>query len=47
MWAWMACVISGDPHYSVWCEPGLVFLRCLHCGWRSHGWGLNRLGAER
>ncbi|HXI26950.1 MAG TPA: hypothetical protein VNG89_00965 [Vicinamibacterales bacterium] len=24
----------------MWCEPGQIFLRCVHCGKRSSGWSI-------
>ncbi len=41
MWAWFNCYLSGRHEYGVWCEPGAIFLRCVHCGRRSPGWALN------
>ncbi len=40
MWNWFNCYLSGRHDYGVWCEPGAVFLRCVHCGKRSAGWSL-------
>src|SRR6202011_2767364 len=40
MWNWFNCYLSGRHEFGVWCEPGAVFLRCLHCGRRSSGWAL-------
>jgi hypothetical protein len=40
MWNWINCYISGRHDYGMWCEPGAIFLRCLHCGRRSGGWAL-------
>lgn len=40
MWNWFNCYLSGRHEYSMWCEPGAVFLRCVHCGRRSAGWTL-------
>jgi hypothetical protein len=42
MWNLLNCYISGRHDYGVWCEPGEVFLRCLHCGKRSVGWSIAR-----
>jgi hypothetical protein len=39
MWTWLSCFLVGHS-YSVCCEPGAVYLRCLNCGHRSHGWTL-------
>jgi hypothetical protein len=38
MWNWFNCYVSGRHEYGVWCEPGSIFLRCVHCGRRSTGW---------
>jgi hypothetical protein len=40
MWTWFSCYLSGRHDYSMWCEPGAIFLRCLHCGRRSGGWAV-------
>ena len=40
MWNWFNCYLSGRHEFGVWCEPGTVFLRCVHCGKRSAGWAL-------
>ena len=40
MWNWFNCYLSGRHEYGVWCEPGAIFLRCVHCGRRSSGWSL-------
>lgn len=40
MWNWFNCYLSGRHEYGVWCEPGAIFLRCVHCGKRSSGWAL-------
>src|SRR5262245_33914478 len=41
MWNWFNCYLSGRHEYGIWCEPGSIFLRCLHCGRRSPGWALD------
>ena len=41
MWKWFNCYLSGRHEFGVWCEPGSVFLRCMHCGKRSSGWALD------
>jgi hypothetical protein len=41
MLSWLSCYLSGRHDYSAWCEPGAIFLRCLHCGRRSSGWSLD------
>lgn len=40
MWALFNCYLSGRHDFGVWCEPGAIFLRCVHCGKRSSGWSL-------
>ena len=40
MWNWFNCYLSGRHEYGMWCEPGAIFLRCVHCGRRSTGWTL-------
>ena len=42
MWNWLNCYLSGRHDFGVWCEPGAIFLRCVHCGKRSSGWAVNR-----
>ena len=41
MWEWISCYLSGKHEFGVSCEPGAVFLRCVHCGRRSQGWALH------
>ena len=41
MWNWFNCYLSGRHEFSMWCEPGTVFLRCMHCGRRSSGWSID------
>jgi len=41
MWNWFNCYLSGRHEYGMWCEPGAIFLRCMHCGRRSSGWSLH------
>jgi hypothetical protein len=38
MWNWFNCYLSRRHDYGMWCEPGAIFLRCIHCGKRSSGW---------
>jgi hypothetical protein len=38
MWNLFNCYLSGRHDYGMWCEPGAIFLRCVHCGKRSSGW---------
>ncbi|MGE5245067.1 MAG: hypothetical protein ACM3SQ_12635 [Betaproteobacteria bacterium] len=42
MWNWFNCYLSGRHEYGVWCEPGAIFLRCVHCGKRSSGWAVSQ-----
>lgn len=42
MWSWFNCYLSGRHEYGMWCEPGTIFLRCVHCGRRSPGWAVNQ-----
>jgi hypothetical protein len=37
MWNWFNCYLSGRHDFGVSCEDGAIFLRCPHCGKRSHG----------
>ena len=41
MWNWFNCYLSGRHEYGPWCEPGAMFLRCVHCGRRSAGWAID------
>jgi hypothetical protein len=41
MWNWFNCYLSGRHEYGMWCEPGTIFLRCVHCGRRSNGWAVS------
>jgi hypothetical protein len=40
MWNLFNCYMSGRHDYGMWCEPGAIFLRCVHCGTRSSGWAV-------
>ena len=40
MWNLIHCYLSGRHDYGMWCEPGAMFLRCVHCGKRSSGWAV-------
>jgi hypothetical protein len=40
MWNLFNCYLSGRHDYGMWCEPGAIFLRCVHCGRRSSGWAV-------
>ena len=44
---WFHCYLSGRHEFGVWCEPGSVFLRCVHCGGRSSGWAIEPRQALR
>lgn len=44
MWKLVNCYLSGHHEYAIWCEPGAIYLRCLHCGKRSPGWTLDAPG---
>lgn len=46
MWSWIACYLHGH-NYSVSCDSGSVFLRCLACGRRSTGWSVERMPLRR
>jgi len=37
------CYLSGHHDFGVRCEPGEIYLRCIHCGRRSPGWALKQL----
>lgn len=40
MWSWILCYVAGHD-YSVSCNDGAMFLRCMVCGRRSQGWVVN------
>jgi len=42
LWNFFNCYLSGRHDYGMWCEPGQIFLRCVHCGKRSSGWAVER-----
>jgi hypothetical protein len=44
MWNWFNCYLSGRHEYGPWCEPGTIFLRCVHCGRRTSGWAIEAKG---
>jgi len=46
MWNWFNCYLSGRHEFGVWCEPGTIFLRCVHCGRRSSGWAIEHQAHE-
>jgi hypothetical protein len=35
------CYLSGHHDFGVRCDPGEIYLRCIHCGRRSPGWALS------
>jgi hypothetical protein len=41
MWNWFNCHVSGRHEYGILCEPGGIFLRCVHCSRRSAGWSVD------
>lgn len=41
MWNLFNCYLSGRHDFGMWCEPGQIFLRCVHCGKRSPGWAID------
>jgi hypothetical protein len=44
----LSCYLSARHEYGVNCEPGTIFLRCIHCGRRSSGWAVDaRVAATR
>ena len=45
MWNWIACYVNGHD-YSICCESGSMFLRCVLCGRRSQGWLVHNRGAH-
>ena len=47
MWNWFNCRVSGRHEYGVSCEPGAVFLRCIHCKTRSSGWAVDPSSQRR
>jgi len=47
MWKWFNCYLSGRHDFGVWCEPGAIFLRCMHCGKRSSGWSVDAKAVSR
>ena len=46
MWKWFHCYLSGGHEFGVWGEPGMIYLRCLHCGKRSTGWAMGGQQSE-
>jgi hypothetical protein len=41
IWNLFQCYLSGQHDFGVRCEPGEIYLRCIHCGRRSAGWALS------
>ena len=35
------CYLSGRHDFCVRCEPGEIYLSCIHCGKRSSGWAIS------
>jgi len=35
------CYLSGHHDFGVRCEPGAIYLSCIHCGKRSAGWAIS------
>ena len=35
------CYLSGQHDFGIRCEPGEIYLRCIHCGRRSAGWAVS------
>jgi hypothetical protein len=46
MWSWIFCHVVGHD-YSVSCDGGAMFLRCIACGRRSHGWTVHEHGHQQ
>jgi hypothetical protein len=46
MWDLFNCYFSGRHEYVIACEPGTIFLRCMHCGRRSTGWRVEEHAAR-
>jgi len=42
MFNFFKCFLSGRHDYGIGCEPGAIFLRCVHCGRRSPGWNVDQ-----
>jgi hypothetical protein len=45
MWSWISCYLTGHD-YGVYCEQGVIYLRCAICGRRSHGWDVRTAQAD-
>ena len=41
IWNLFQCYLSGQHDFGVRCEPGEIYLRCIHCGRRSAGWAIS------
>ncbi len=41
LWNLFQCYLSGQHDFGVRCDPGEIYLRCIHCGRRSPGWALS------
>ena len=45
MWSWIVCYVMGHD-YSVSCNSGAMFLKCIACGRRSQGWAVREEDAH-
>lgn len=45
MWSLIVCYVMGHD-YSVSCDSSAMFLKCIACGHRSHGWTVREHGAH-
>jgi hypothetical protein len=46
VWNLFNCYLSGRHDFGMWCEPGAIFLRCMHCGKRTSGWEVTPKASE-
>jgi hypothetical protein len=47
MWKPFKCRLFGEHDYQLCREPGALYLECVRCGRRSHGWELSGLRVKR
>jgi hypothetical protein len=47
IWNLFQSYLSGQHDFGVRCEPGEIYLRCIHCGRRSAGWALSPAEREK
>jgi hypothetical protein len=47
LWNLFQCYLSGQHDFGVRCDPGEIYLRCIHCGRRSAGWALSAAEREK